>query len=98
MIAYVISVLVGILVGASGMGFYVHSLPPKTTIENNYTTQNVESRNENIQRVDQSQTTIVLNVDGKYTNEFRYVSIVGNSKTNNTYTFMVKTNVLKKTN
>lgn len=95
MITYALSVLVGILLGAVGMGVHVHSLPPKTVIENNTQIQNVENRNENIQRVEQGQTTIILQTDRT---NYRFVDIKADGKTNKTYKFTSVTNKTSKTN
>lgn len=91
----IIAGLIGIVLGASGMGVYSAKQPPKTIIQNYETIQNVESKNENIQRVEQGQTTIILQTDRT---NYRFVDIKSDGKTNRTYTFRSVTNRSSKTN
>lgn len=99
----IIAIIASILI-AFGGGFFVgervqavhdEKLPPKTQIENTYTTQNVETKSTSTQIVSQDQTTMVIYSDKT---NFKYISINGNGKTNYSVYISSKTNVSKKTN
>ena len=92
---YVITAVVGILLGGTGMAIHDNTLPPKTVIQNYTTTQNVQTKSTAIQTVDQAQSTIILQ-DAK--TNFKYVVVGGNGTTNRRYYFISKTNVSHKTN
>lgn len=95
MTTLIISCLISFVLGAGGMGIYTHYLPPKTVIQNNTQIQNTENNNESIQRVEQGQTTIILQTDRT---NYKFVDIKFDGKTNRTYKFISKTNRSTKTN
>lgn len=95
MTTLIISCLVSFILGVGSMGVYTMCQPPKTVINNYETIQNVESRNEQINRQDQSQTTIILQTDRT---NYRFVDIKADGKTNRTYKFISVTNRTSKTN
>ena len=98
MTTLIISCLISFVLGAGSMGVYNYNLPAKTVINNNKTIQNVENNNEQISRQDQSQTTIILQIENGNTNQFRYVAIKSDGKTNKVYTFTSKSNQTSTTN
>jgi len=95
MTTLIISCLISFILGAGSMGVYTMYQPPKTVIQNNTQIQNTENNNENIQRVEQGQTTIILQTDRT---NYRFVDIKADGKTNRIYKFRSVTNRTSKTN
>lgn len=95
MLSTIIACLVSFILGISGHAVYTMYQPPKTVIQNTTQIQNVENNNENIQRVEQGQTTIILQTDRT---NYRFVDIKADGKTNRVYTFRSVTNRTTKTN
>lgn len=93
---YAICIIIGIILGGGGMWTYQYSLPPKTVVNNNYTTQNVNTEQSSVTRVDQSQTTMILGANGS--TNYRTVLVSGSGKTNVYYFSKSSTNISHKTN
>ena len=92
---YAICIIAGLLVGGGGMAIHDQHQPPKTTIQNIYTSQQVQTKQTTVQSSDLSQSTIIL--QNGQTN-FKYAIIRGTGKTNTVVKFVSKTNFSSKTN